>query len=89
MTCENENCANIFTLSVLGEKTQKNENLKGRIFFVHLFWSGNYLLILMIRIFVRLGSTMREIEIKIVGFIKTQKGLLSSGFFQGVFLSRE
>ena len=38
MTCENENCANIFTLSVLGEKTQKNENLKGRIFFVHLFF---------------------------------------------------
>lgn len=37
MTCENENCANIFTLSVLGEKTQKNENLKGRIFFCSSF----------------------------------------------------
>ena len=39
----------------------------------------------MIRIFVRLGSTMREIEIKIVGFIKTQKGLLSSGLVSKVF----
>jgi len=37
MTCENENCANIFTLSVLGEKTQKNENLKGR-FFLFIFF---------------------------------------------------
>jgi len=38
MTCENENCANIFTLSVLGEKTQKNENLKGRFFFLFIFF---------------------------------------------------
>ena len=35
MTCENENCANIFTLSVLGEKTQKNEK---EDFFLFIFF---------------------------------------------------